>query len=171
MRGRRRQPEGGNAHRSGMTSRLLITDGVLSVIPDDNRYQAPDPENAAKLPHETLLQLAVYIGRQDRLHAIVEGFIWEDSRGSSIDERECDCGCQDDEESDWELCRRDPDAFAAKVREEHEDGFPRFIASVRAFIDFDFHLDVRRNGYIMGRDAEKVLAFLQEAQAAGVVFA
>ncbi len=154
-----------------MTSRLLITDGVLSVVPDDNRYQAPDPENAATLPHETLLQLAVYIGRQDRKHAIIEGFIWEDSRGYTIEERECDCGCQDDEESDWELCRRDPAAFAAKVQEEHEDGFPRFIASVRAFIDFDFHLDVRRNGYIMGRDADKVLAFLQEAQAAGVTFA
>jgi hypothetical protein len=154
-----------------MTSRLLITDGVLSVIPDDNRYQAPDPENLATLPHETLLALAAYIGRQDRQHAIIEGFIWLDSNGSSIEERECDCGCQDDEETDVDICRRDPDAFLAKVREEHEDGFPRFIASVRAFIDFDFHLDVRRNGYIMGRDEDKVLAFLQEAQAAGVTFA
>ena len=154
-----------------MTSRLLITDGVLSVVADDNRYQAPDPENVATLLHETLLALAVYIGRQDRKHAIIERFIWLDSRGYSVEEPECDCGCQDDEETDVDLCRRDPDAFAAKVQEEHEAGFPRFIGSVRAFIDFDFHLDVRRNGYIMGRDEDKALAFLQEAQAAGVTFA
>jgi hypothetical protein len=57
-------------HRSLMTSRLIITDGLLSLVPDDNRYQAPEPANVASLPHETLLDLAVYLGRQDRKHAI-----------------------------------------------------------------------------------------------------
>ncbi|MGW8431773.1 hypothetical protein ACWGJ9_11820 [Curtobacterium citreum] len=154
-----------------MTSRLLIIDGALSVVPDDNRYQAPDPENVAALPHETLLQLAVYIGRQDRQHAIAERFIWVDSYDQLVEERGCDCGCQDDEETDVDLLRRDPDGFLAKVQEEHESYLPRYIAAVRAYIDFDFHLDVRRNGYIMSRDADKVLAFLREAQGAGVVFA
>ncbi|PYY32247.1 MULTISPECIES: hypothetical protein [unclassified Curtobacterium] len=115
--------------------------------------------------------MAAYIGRQDRKHAIIEGFIWVDSYDQTLEERECDCGCQDDEETDVDIFRRDADEFLVKIREEHESFMPGYIASVRAFIDFDFHLDVRRNGYIMGRDADKVLAFLQEAHAAGVVFA
>ena len=148
-----------------MTSRLTIADNVLSLVPDDNRYQAPEPENVAALPHETLLDLAVYIGRQDRKHAILESFLWTDSRGYIQNDR-------DDEEYQSELvqlCRTDPDTFRTEVDEWEFTSWN--VAAVRAYIDFDFHLDIRQNGYVMGREPEKQLAFLVEAQAAGVTFA
>jgi hypothetical protein len=108
----------------------------------------------AALPHATLLDLAVYIGRQDRKHAIVQSFIWLDSRGYVQSER-------DDEEYQAdliELCRTDPDAFRAEVE---KPAYLRWeIGAVRAYIDFSFHLDIRRNGFVMNHHENEQLAFL-----------
>jgi len=112
-----------------------------------------------------MLDLAVYIGRQNRKHAIIQSFIWVDSR----EYPQMEAGDEEYQDDLVHLCRTDPDGFRAEV--EKDSYLPWEIAAVRAYINFEFTLDIRRDGYVMGRHEEKQLAFHREAQTAGVVFA